>query len=102
MSDHDDYNRLSEKIDTMCAAGNAKMDLQASVASARMDSITENVIRSEERQRHIMEDFSKHMSTEDRRWALIIKILIILGIFHVTEFATSYPQLIAALKAMGL
>jgi hypothetical protein len=99
---HEDYVKLSEKIDSLCESTRTRFDIQIERVHERIDRLSDVSIRFDERQKHLETVVIKHMDDEDKRWKIIVKVLIFLGVLHLTELATSYPQIIAMLKAIGL
>ena len=99
---HEDYIKLSDKIDGLCSKTQDSFDHKIGKAHDRIDEMHDNVIRHDERLKTMEKLAARHMVEEDKRWKLIIRALFVLGLMHVLEFATSFPEIVTLLKSIGL
>ena len=101
MVDHEDYIKLSDKIDGLCTKTQDTFDSKINRIHERVDNMHEGEIRHDERLKTIEETFTKHMFDEDKRWKIIMRSLLVLALLHVLEFSDKFPHLVSLLKSIG-
>lgn len=99
--DHEDYIKLSEKIDGLCATTREDFDNKTSRVHERIDAMHDIQIRHDERIKTIEKSFVDHMLIEEKRWTAIMRWLIFLSTMHVIQFTESFPTVIKFFKSLG-